>query len=263
VKAEELQLAFRDSRFVRGFFFYPSIESTNDRAKALAVQGVPEGTLVVADAQTAGRGREHRAWHSPPGLGIYVSFVFRPDLAVADAFGLLAVVSLAAAEAVDATLGDPAVTIKWPNDLFLGDRKLAGVLSELGTSGGRVDWSVVGIGINVNHGADDFPQELQEKATSLNLARGSAVNRVALLGDLVERAGSWYRRLAEEGTAHLLDAWRARSAVLGHAVRVETAGETYVGTAVAIENDGALRIKLEGGTEEVLHAGDVQLAQFR
>lgn len=155
--AARLQVAFRQSRFLKHFFFYPSINSTNEKAKELAVRGAEEGTLVIADRQTEGRGRSGRHWFSPPELGLYVSVIFRPRIQLQSAFGMHMAVALAAAEATDTVRTQGMMGIKWPNDLVAEGRKVAGVLTELGVQGGELDWCVVGIGLNVNHSMADFP----------------------------------------------------------------------------------------------------------
>ena len=261
--AQALQLAFRRSPFVRHFFFYPEIGSTNDRARELASLGADEGTLVIAEAQSAGRGRGDRVWHSPPGKGIYVSMLFRPRVSPEAGFGVLAAVSLGAAAAVETLAPGTGIAVKWPNDLFVGSRKLGGLLSEIGTSGGLLDWVVVGLGLNVNQAEGDFPEELRERATSVRLEEGCEIDRVRLLTLLVDRTAALYAAFREGGMEAVLPEWRRRSSVLGRQVRVETAGETYLGTAAAVEDNGALRVRLEGGAEEVVHVGDVQLVQFR
>ena len=263
MKAHDLQMAFRRSGFVKHFFYYPSIDSTNAKARELALRGAEEGTLVIADAQTAGRGRNERTWYSPPGLGLYVSFILRPGTPAEAAFGILMAVALGAAGAVTKLRPTGSVGIKWPNDLMLEGRKLGGLLSEVGMSHGAVDWAVVGVGLNVNHQASDFPAEIRDRATSLRISAHREIDRVALLQDLVERAGTWYGEYLERGMVPLLPEWRRRSVILGRMVRVETAGETYVGIADGIQDDGALRVRLESGTIETLHAGDVQLVQMR
>jgi BirA family biotin operon repressor/biotin-[acetyl-CoA-carboxylase] ligase len=263
---QALQLAFRHSRFVRRFFFYPAIGSTNDRAKELASQGAEEGTLVVAEQQTAGRGRSDRGdrgWYSPPGLGIYVSILYRPPIPAASTFGVLAATSLGVASAVESLHPQGVVGVKWPNDLVAEGKKLAGLLTELSTSGGEVDWCVVGVGLNVNHTVADYPADLRQRAISVRQLCNRHVDRPRLLAVMVERAAAWYQTFLEDGMPRVLDEWKRRSSILGRLVRLETAGETYVGTAVAVEDDGALRIRLEGGAEEVLHAADVHLVQIR
>jgi BirA family biotin operon repressor/biotin-[acetyl-CoA-carboxylase] ligase len=261
--AANLQLAFRNSTSVRHFFFYPSIGSTNQKAKELALAGAEERTLVIADSQSAGKGRLGRSWHSPAGLGLYVSFILRPGVPAATASGILMAVGLAAAEAAEHTRLQGVVGIKWPNDLVVEGRKLGGILLEMGVQGGVLEWCVAGIGLNVNHGDADFPVELRDRAISLRQCCHRHVDRLPLLLTLVERVSQWYELFRNEGAEPLLPHWRRRSAILGRTVRVETAGEVVVGTAVGLEPDGALRVRLESGAEEVLHAGDVHLVQYR
>lgn len=261
--ASSLQLAFRNVDVVRHFFFYPTIGSTNDKARELALAGAQEGTLVVADCQSGGRGRAGRTWYSPSGLGLYLSFVLRPNVPAEQAFGPHVAASLAAVEAVEALRVQGVVGIKWPNDLMAEGRKLAGVLSEAGFHGGVLEWCVIGIGLNVNHTRADFPMDLRDRAISLRQLCHRRLDRVEILVRLMEAWDGWYARFLNEGTAALAPEWRRRSSILGRLVRVETAGEDYVGTAVALEEDGALRVRLEGGAEEVLRAADVHLVQFR
>lgn len=263
LSASNLQMAFRNSEHVRHFFFYPSIGSTNDKARELAKAGAEEGTLVIADGQTSGRGRAGRHWYSPPGLGLYVSMILRPGVPAEQAFGVHMVASLAAVDAAETAKAQSVVGIKWPNDLVAEGRKLAGILSEVGFQGGNLDWCVLGIGLNVNHTITDFPRDLRDKAISLHELCHRRLDRTEILLSLLEGIGVWYARFKEEGIEGLASEWRRRSAILGRPVRVETAGETYVGIATALEIDGALRVRLESGAEEVLHAADVHLVQYR
>jgi BirA family biotin operon repressor/biotin-[acetyl-CoA-carboxylase] ligase len=261
--AANLQIAFRNSTSVRHFFFYPAIASTNDKAKELAIAGAEEGTIIIADAQSAGRGRLGRSWHSPAGLGLYVSFIFRPGVPASDASGILMAVGLGAAEAAERSRIQGVVGIKWPNDLVVEGRKLGGILIEMGVQGGVLEWCVAGIGLNVDHTDADFPVDLRDRAISLRQCCHRHVDRLGVLLALVECVSAWYGVFRNEGTAPLVPHWRRRSAILGRTVRVETAGEAVMGTAVGLEPDGALRVRLESGAEEILHAGDVHLVQYR
>lgn len=258
-----MQIAFRNIPDVRGFFFYPTIGSTNDKAKELAVKGAEEGVLVIAECQTAGRGRLDRHWFSPPALGLYCSMIFRPKVPAERAFGVHMAAALALSQAADAQHLQSTVGIKWPNDLVAEGRKLAGILSEVGISGGMVDWCVVGVGLNVNHRLTDFPPELRDRAISLREICHRRLDRLEILIEFLEALFPLYDRFLTEGIPSLMPEWRRRSALLGRTVRVETPGETYVGVALGLEEDGALRIRLESGAEEVLHAGDVHLVQYR
>jgi BirA family biotin operon repressor/biotin-[acetyl-CoA-carboxylase] ligase len=210
-------------------------DSTNERARELATGGAPHGTLVTADEQSAGRGRQGRSWVAPPGRAILMSVVVRD-------FGEQALLPLAVPVAVSVDC-----RIKWPNDVWVDGRKLAGILVEGRPQQG---WAVVGIGLNVSTGADEFPPELREIATSLAIAAGRPVERSATLGALLEA-------LDARMTAHpedILDAWRVRDALVGERVRWRD-GE---GTAAGISESGALVV--ESGEERVeLDAGEVHL----
>ncbi len=231
--------------------FFASCGSTNRVAWDLGLAGAPGGALVVADAQSAGRGRLDRGWASPPGLNLYLSLLLRPRLPPQRA----PLACLAAAAGACDVLGEAGVRIKWPNDLVApDDRKLAGVLAEVrgGSRAGQrgaVEFLVLGIGINVNQ--RDFPPELPG-ATSLALLDGER-DRAALLGALVAAIEARVAQL-EADPAGVLDACRARSATLGRPVRVGA----VEGLARSIREDGALMVEAAGGVVPVL-AGDIEM----
>lgn len=247
--------------------------STNTDAMALARDGAPEGVVVVADHQTAGRGRLGRTWEAPPGASLLVSVLLRPPAAVLDAVTPAAGVAMA--EAVAEVAGVDA-RIKWPNDLVVdvGDgveRKLAGMLAEAdwpagsSASGGyaRPDAQqrvavVVGVGVNVDWPAD-VPAELADVLTACNHVTGRAPDRRALLSAFLERLGTSYRRLVEhpDDRAWLLDAYRARSATLGRPVRVDTGSAEVEGTAVDVDADGRLLVEVAGGGRRTIAVGDI------
>lgn len=241
--------------FVRRVEYYPRTGSTNDVCRELAEAGSPEGTLVVADEQLAGRGRMGRRWVAPAAGALLLSLLFRPPLDASRAAQLTMVCGLAAAEAVETCTGlRPG--LKWPNDLLLGDEKFAGMLSELGLTGERLDYVVVGLGLNANFD----PRAVEgagPEATSLQRVLGRPVDRLALLAALLERVAAHYAALRARDA--LLDAWRARLVTLGRRVRVEGPGLRYDGTAESTDADGALIVRLDDGTRVTVHAGDVTL----
>lgn len=243
------------SAFVRRVAYYPQTGSTNDVCRELAEAGAPEGTLVVADEQLAGRGRMGRRWVAPAGGALLLSLLFRPPLDASRAAQLTMVCGLAAAEAVEACTGlRPG--LKWPNDLLLGDEKFAGILSELGLAGERLDYVVVGLGLNANFDPRAV-EGASPEATSLQRALGRPVDRLALLAALLERVAVHYAAL-RAGDAPL-DAWRARLVTLGRRVTVGEPGRRYDCTAESTGADGALIVRLDDGTRVTLHAGDVTL----
>jgi BirA family biotin operon repressor/biotin-[acetyl-CoA-carboxylase] ligase len=240
---------------------FAQVGSTNDVARALADAGAPAGTAVLAEEQTAGRGRGGKGWSSAPGLGIWLSVVLRP--AALPSPGLLPVlVGLAAAEAIDPFVRPARTQVKWPNDLWLAGRKVAGILCEGSWDAGRPAAVVAGIGVNVLHSPDDFPPEVRETATSLRIAAGWSPPRHEVAGAIV--AG--ILRLAAHPPAQLsgalLDALRARDALAGRAVDV-TGAATVSGTAMGVTPAGALLVRTTGGALRTVTSGTVRLADPR
>lgn len=181
--------------------------STNDALRALAEQGAAEGTAVVARTQTHGRGRQHRPWHSPPGLGLYLSVLLRPPWPAADS-GVLALLAGIAVATALRQLGVPGVALKWPNDVLTGGKKISGVLVEPVLRGDHIGFAVIGIGVNVRHGAEDFPPELRGTATSCALA-GAACTPEQALAAVLAALEAAYRCALRDGPASLYAAWTA------------------------------------------------------
>ncbi len=223
------------------------VVSTNALARERASAGAPGGLLVVAENQSAGRGRGGKTWVSPPGVGIWTSLLLRPRLPL-DRLGLIPLAAaVAAAEAIEA-LHELSVRLKWPNDLVCGGRKLGGVLIESTTQGDRLAWVVVGIGINVVATRDDFPEEIRETATSLLLAGACDCDRERLLVGLYRGVHDRLGRLETEGPAPLLAAYARRDATAGRRIVFEiSAGERITGISGGIDEQGALIIETEDG----------------
>ena len=244
--------AWRDVRWLA------ETDSTQRVARELARGGAAEGTIVVAEAQTAGRGRLGRSWHSPPGVSIYCSIVLRPPAPPTAVPQLALVAGLAAADAVvDATGLD--ARIKWPNDVLVEDRKVVGILTEMEAEVDRVHFVIAGIGVNVNTPPDAFPPELRDKAGSLRAALGRPVERVVVLARLVAALEARYATWRRDGLAPLLPAWAARDALAGRTVAVGDAAGTLLGRVLGVADDGALRLDVDG-VERRVTAGEVTLA---
>jgi BirA family biotin operon repressor/biotin-[acetyl-CoA-carboxylase] ligase len=240
--------------------WYEELGSTSDRAKELADQGADHGTVVVAEAQTAGRGRRGRTWVSPPRRNLYFSVVLRSDLPPARAPELTLVASIALCDALRHAGVDAG--IKWPNDLLASGKKIGGILTELAAEPDRVHWVVLGAGINVNARAEDFPDELRGEATSVLLERGQPAPRALFAAACFTALEEWTDRHAEEGFAPMREAWRERSVTLGREVLVKADGREIAGTAEDIDESGALLVRTRAGVERVL-AGDVTLVRPR
>lgn len=232
----------------RDIEFHARIDSTQIRARALAAEGATAG-VVVADAQDVGQGTRGRTWVAPPGSSLLASWIFRPAPGAPAMFAALA--GLAVARALDG-LGCAGALLKWPNDVELDGRKIAGVLAH-GTSDGRGGSLVLGIGINVHQRREDLAPEIRETATSLAIA-GASVDRLALLDRITRELDA----VAEARTrSESRDAWAARSSVLGKAVTVSIDGRApFSGTATAIDDEGALLVHTANGIERVI-SGDV------
>jgi BirA family biotin operon repressor/biotin-[acetyl-CoA-carboxylase] ligase len=225
------------------------VESTQTVAFALAADGAPDGTVVMADSQAAGRGRRGRAWRDEPGASLLVSIVLRPRLEPARLPGLSLAAGVAVAEALTRTAGITP-RLKWPNDVLVGGRKLAGILLETRLTGARPT-AVLGVGVNLSQRV--FPADLGPRATSVWLASGRLVDRDALLSALLDALGDWRRRLERQGFAPIRTRWRALADTLGRTVTVDGVS----GVAVDVDADGALVVADAEGRRRRVLAGDV------
>ncbi|MEE9278729.1 MAG: biotin--[acetyl-CoA-carboxylase] ligase [Myxococcota bacterium] len=238
---------------------YREVDSTNLVAEQLAAAGAPEGTLVLADRQTAGRGRLGRSFHSPGGLGLYMSVILRPELPGSRVHQYIFVAAVAVAECVRAQLPDSLpVEIKWPNDVLLAGRKTSGINLPVQLDGDRVRSAVLGIGVNLNNTAEDFPPELRESATSLRLAGSSRVGRTAFAEALLLRLEAEIEGLRSGGFGRVLEGWEKFFRMRGARVRIggPGLGHEVEGVIEGVDSAGALLLRANGATERIL-AGDV------
>jgi BirA family biotin operon repressor/biotin-[acetyl-CoA-carboxylase] ligase len=243
----------------RKVIYYRSIGSTNDVARELAAQGAPEGTLVIADEQTAGKGRLGRRWLAPPGTSLLMSLLFRPHfLALYQAQRLTMVCSLAVAEAIGTVTG-LAAAIKWPIDIVVQGRKVGGILTELGATSEGLDYVIVGLGLNVNldFGTVEAMEELAATATSLSQELGREVSRLALLWRTLENVEDRYQRLQVGELPH--GEWASRLITLHNHVMVDTPQGVVEGWAEGVDADGALILRTNRGERQRVLAGDVTL----
>jgi BirA family transcriptional regulator, biotin operon repressor / biotin---[acetyl-CoA-carboxylase] ligase len=241
--------------------FFDTIGSTNDVAGTLASSGVREGAVVIADAQTAGRGRRGRAWFSPPAAGLYVSVVLAPGRARVSPERATALLTLAAgvalSEAVERVTG-LAPAIKWPNDLLVDRRKLAGILAEgvAAPASAGLQAVVLGYGINVSPAA--YPRELASRVTSLETELGRSIDRAAVCAESLASLAARYHDLLEGRFDAILDAWRARSfGSRGAKVEWDTPAGTRTGVTEGIDDLGALLVRTSGSVERIV-AGEVR-----
>ena len=233
--------------------YYDSIGSTNDVAKQLATQGAVQGTLIIADEQTAGKGRRGRRWIAPQGSSLLFSLILHPALAPSELPRLTMASALAAGRAIEETTG-LAVHFKWPNDILLEGKKAGGILIEAGISGETVDYAVVGIGLNVNLDVAQIP-EIAKTATSVSMELGQRTSRLELLQSFLRFMEREYQLLQEGVSPH--SRWAARLPQLGQRVEVATPWGRESGQAQSVDADGALILLRDDGTAARVTVGDV------
>lgn len=238
-------------------YYYPETDSTNIRIRQLADEGEPHGTLAVADMQTAGRGRRGRIWESPGGSSIYMSILLRPDLMPASAPSLTLVMACSVAEGI-MDCEDVEVQIKWPNDVIINGRKLAGILTEMSTQVDYIDHVIIGVGINVNMA--EFPDSIRETASSLRIETGHKVRRAKLIAAVMKRFEADYELFMQTGNlSGLMEKYSSMLVNRDRDVRIQGAKETYTAHALGIDLNGELIVRREDGTEEKICSGEVSV----
>ena len=233
------------------------IDSTNREARDLADEGAPEGTLVLSEAQIKGKGRKGRTWFSPPKGGIYISLILRPTISPVEApkFTLLAAVAIAEALLSMTPLN---IHIKWPNDILVDGKKIAGILTEMSTEMDAVNYIVVGLGLNVN--TPRFPDEIQGIATSILIETGKVFPRVRLIQEYLERYETYYEMYKKTGFDPIINRWKDLSNIVGKKVEVRVIGNQFIGEALDIDGDGALILKDDQGVIHRIISGDITLS---
>jgi len=241
-------------------FVFESIDSTNQCAKTLADTGAVDGTVVVADHQTSGRGRQGRTWESPPNSNLLLSIILRLPAEKQDAGLLTFLAAVSVARALEAVTS-LHVECKWPNDLLLNGKKCCGILLENSFQGGRLLYSVVGVGININQA--EFPGTLKNVATSIAVETGKLHERLEILRAILRSFDSLYREMHNSGFDRILREWNSRCTMFGRRVALESADRPVAGIAVGLSPDGGLVLQTSEG-ERVVHAGDIStMAEVR
>ncbi|HET8924099.1 MAG TPA: biotin--[acetyl-CoA-carboxylase] ligase [Candidatus Acidoferrum sp.] len=249
----------KGSLFGKRIHHFFKTDSTNRVALELGHAGEPEGAVVLAEEQAAGRGRAGRSWHSERAAGIYVTLLLRPRLAPVQAPLLTMMAGLAAHSAVQALTGLEA-DLKWPNDLLIRGKKAGGILTEMYAEPGQIRFVIVGIGLNVNQ--EKFPGELSNLATSLRIETGKPQSRMELLVRLLREFESDYNQLLQEGVAGVIKKFEAISSYAkGKRVRVSNGAESYTGTTAGLGPDGLLHVRRDDGQLVTVIAGDVAEAR--
>jgi len=243
-------------RLHRPIHYHLSIDTTMREAAELAERGEPAGAVVIAEEQTAGRGRFGRSWRSEGGAGLYFSVILRPALPASHATILSLALGLATARAIHQVAG-AACDLRWPNDVLIGGRKCSGILAEMAAEGDAVRYVIAGIGVNVNQAS--LPEPLAETATSLRLETGCEYSREALLAEILEEVDRYLGILAERGPAAIVELFsRASSYAAGKRVAVSNGDSEMVGSTAGLTSSGILLLRAEDGTVAPVLAGSVR-----
>ncbi|MEW5705526.1 MAG: biotin--[acetyl-CoA-carboxylase] ligase [Actinomycetota bacterium] len=253
---EEIIPILKTRSFGRQIIYRRILGSTNDLAKKLAEKGASEGTVIIAEEQSKGKGRLNRSWTSPPG-GIWLSAILRPEVLLAEASRFTILAAVAVAKAMEKLGVQP--DIKWPNDILIEGRKVCGVLLELSSQIGQVDYLVMGFGVNANFKLDAIPSDFRDNVTTLYEVLGRKINRSFFISELLYELEDSYRRLLAGGWKSILADWLKRCKMLNQSISLQTIRGTVEGEFIGVDDLGAIRIKLPGGRIKKFAAGDVTI----
>lgn len=246
MSSDEIKLGLGTETLGKEIISYAQTGSTNDAALELAASGMQEGTLVVAESQTSGRGRRKRKWISPMGTSILASLILRPAILPHEAHSITLVTAAAVAQAIRSITQLPAL-IKWPNDVMVNGKKVSGILTEMRTEKGRVSFLVVGIGVTVNIPRNRLPAEIMDIATSLSAELGHRISRIALLQEILRQLECRYIQLKERKINSLMAEWKGLSDTIGRQVQVGLSRRIIRGHALDIDETGALLVQMDAG----------------
>lgn len=257
----EVKWKLRTRYLGREIISYRRVDSTNAIAYELAEHGLAEGAVIFAEEQVRGKGRQGRAWQSPSGSGIYMSCVLKPHMTPNEIPKITLVAAVAAARAIRDFTGLDA-KIKWPNDILINGKKVCGILTEMKAEQDRIDFIILGIGINVNTKAKDLPRGASSLREELRISGESDnISRVGLAKKMLEMMEEYYNLLKNKGSGSIIEEWRELSAMLGSRVRISLRDRTFDAQAHNIDPDGALVVRLDSGILEKISSGDVVMVR--
>ena len=257
--AARIQAFLQTERLGRVIHHFGTVESTQMLAHGYVREGAADGTVVIAEEQTAGRGRMLRPWESAAGKGVWMTVILQPDVAPHQAPQFTLVAAVAVVNAMKALYPDLEPEIKWPNDILLNGRKCTGILTEMVAEADRVQALLIGIGINVNQQPDDFPQELQSIATSIAVELGREVDRAEFVAKVLHYLESYGDQYVKNGFSQIKVLWEKASATIGRQVRATTLREVIEGVAIGITETGVLEIKTAAGEVKGVYSADIEL----
>lgn len=258
IDVAKIKAALETTSFGQVIHYEEQLASTQPVAHQLAQQGAQEGTIVICEQQTAGKGRMLRPWVSEKGKGIWMSVILRPDVPTYKAPQFTLVAAVAVAKAIEDVV-DVRPEIKWPNDLLINGYKCTGILTEMQAEPDRVNALIMGIGINVNHAAEDFPEELRPIATSLKMITNKEIDRATLIARILFYLEQYSAAYVADGFTHIKKEWENYSCTLGNRIRVTTLREQFVGQAIEISEEGILSVRLDDGEVKRVYSADITL----
>lgn len=254
---EEIRLHTKLTSLAKYLFSFDTIDSTNDYAKKLIEDGKGEGTFIISDYQTSGKGRLGRSWFSEPGKNLTFSLILEPKIPLTF-FGIIPLATGVTIAEVLQSITNQSVDCKWPNDVLINKRKVCGILCESISSNFDKPKVIVGIGININQ--SEFPKELEQTATSLFLSTGKTYNRYEILEQVLQKFEYWYSIIQSQNFTRIIEQWQRLSSMMGKMIRVDQCGHLIQGIATAIAPDGALILK-NGNETFSITVGDIKILQ--
>ncbi|MCA1054615.1 biotin--[acetyl-CoA-carboxylase] ligase [Rossellomorea aquimaris] len=258
VTENKIRLGLQTSTLGQVIHYEKSVPSTQKIAHDLAGDGAAEGTLVIADEQTAGRGRLMREWHSSSGNGIWMSLILKPNLPPQKAPQFTLITAVAVVQAIE-EVSSLEPEIKWPNDILINGKKVTGILTELQAESDRINSIIIGIGMNVNHTIEHFPDAIQSIATSLSIEEGKPLSRAVIVQKVLERMESLYGLYMKEGFTPIKLLWESYAVSIGKRIRARTINGTIEGTALGITEEGVLKIEDMAGVVHQIYSADIEV----
>jgi BirA family biotin operon repressor/biotin-[acetyl-CoA-carboxylase] ligase len=258
ISSNEIQLGLKTKMMGRHIHFEQTVTSTQKIAKSLATESCPEGTIVVADEQTNGRGRMARTWYSPSGTGIWMSMIIRPNIPVNLTPQLTLLTAVAIVQAIE-EVTPLKPTIKWPNDIMIHGKKIVGILTELQAEADQVHSVIIGTGINVNQKVEHFPDELQNIATSIHIETGTTWERAQLIQMILLKFEGLYELYLSQGFKPIKLLWEGYAISLNKIIIARTLKGTVEGKAIGINDDGVLLIETADRSIEHIYSADIEI----
>jgi len=258
ISADEIRLGLKTQFLGQVIHYKESVDSTQKIAKTLANDNAPEGTIVIAEEQVLGRGRMDRIWHSPKYTGVWMSMIIRPNIPLPKAPQLTLITAVAVVQAIE-EMTNLSPQIKWPNDILINGKKVTGILTELQAEADRIFAIIIGVGINVNQKITDYPEALQEIATSLSIEEGETISRAKLIRAVLSNFERLYLLYLEKGFTPIKILWESYAISIGKKIIARTLTENIHGKAIGITDDGVLIIEDDLGATHLVYSADIEI----